>query len=75
METCLVARDRRYGLIMNRKRFVFLLVLMGLFVASCTVEPAEGYEQLTDIDGVEQLSTEFNEQEGSPRLILLLLPT
>ena len=53
----------------------FLLVLMGLFVASCTVEPAEGYEQLTDIDGVEQLSTEFNEQEGSPRLILLLSPT
>lgn len=51
------------------------LVVMALAVASCTTTPAEGYEQLTDIDGVDQLAAEFNAGHGSPRLILLLSPT
>jgi len=60
---------------MSLRRLVRFLAAVAVVIGACTSAPAEGYEELTDINGVEQLSSEFNAQEGSPRLILLLSPT
>lgn len=60
---------------MSLRRLVVLLTALVVVIGACTTEPAEGYEQLTDINGIEQLTAEFNAEEGSPRLILLLSPT
>ena len=57
------------------RRLIVLLTFLAVVTTACTTQPAEGYEQLTDIAGVEQLSSEFNQEDGSPRLILLLSPT
>ena len=60
---------------MSRGKLVYLIAALAVVLGACTTQPAEGYEQLVDVNGVEQLSHEFNMQAGSPRLILLLLPT
>ena len=60
---------------MKARTLFSLVVVLSLTAGACTSEPAVGYEELTDIDGVEQLSSEFNAHQGSPRLILLLSPT
>ena len=60
---------------MSLRRLLPLVIVVCLVAGACTTQPAQGYEQLTDISGVEQLSTEFRVQDGSTRLILLLSPT
>lgn len=58
------------------RRLVLLLVALSVLVASCTPSATpEELAALSDIDTVEQLAAGFNEDAGSPRLILLLSPT
>lgn len=61
-------------------RFAGLLgALLALLLAACTgsgtADEAIEAEQLVAIDGVEDLVERFNNDGGSPRLILLVSPT
>lgn len=58
------------------RRLLVLVTALAVAVAACTTTATpEQLEALTDIDDVEQIASDFNEQAGTPRLILLLSPT
>lgn len=60
---------------MDRQLYRILAILCVL-VAGCSqrATPQE-LEALSDIETVDQLASDFNEDVGSPRLLLLLSPT
>lgn len=51
-----------------------LLVLLSLGLASCGGGSGDD-QALSDLTSVDELRTEFNENRGEPRLLLLLSPT
>ena len=68
---------------MSARRLVAFALASTLVVAGCSSGSSDeakttaggGDVRLTDLTDVEQLRTRFNEDRGTPRLILLLAPT
>ena len=56
------------------RRLLLVLAAMVVLLASCT-QDAQELAALPDLETIDQLADEFNQDAGSPRLILLLSPT
>lgn len=64
--------------ISKRSILVFAILFAGLLLAiyvETRPRLAPGQEPLTDIASIETLRTQFNRDEGFPRLIILASPT
>lgn len=63
----------------NVRRFALLLAVAALVLAACsearTFDEAVAADELVALGGVVDLQTRFNDDAGSPRLILLVSPT
>jgi outer membrane lipoprotein-sorting protein len=51
------------------------LALLGALTSSCVRTSAAGTDQLHDLKSIQDLEARFNQDQGTPRLILLLSPT
>ena len=64
---------------LQNSRWKWALLLVVAVAAICAgvigaLKPAAGIP-LTDLNNIEQLRTQFNHDQGKPRLLLLLSPT
>jgi hypothetical protein len=61
------------------RRLALVVAGLGLVVAACTesstIAEAVAADELVALSGVGDLQTRFNDDAGSPRLILLVSPT
>jgi hypothetical protein len=64
---------------LSKRGFIVIAVFLVALILAIYVEnqprQAPGQEPLTDITSIETLRTQFNRDEGFPRLILLASPT
>jgi hypothetical protein len=65
--------------LLSKRGFIGTVVLLAVILLAIYVEnqtqPAPVQGSLTDITSIETLRTQFNKDQGFPRLILLASPT
>jgi len=63
------------------KHLASLTFIIVILLAACSTDgpsdasPSELVMEISDLEGIEQLRKMFNEDAGTPRLLLLMSPT